>query len=77
MGTTPSSDKIAKLKKVSILGREETDRLVAEMVRITERCNTLAELPGDAERFAEIITSILSEENQSKLLIGLERRAAH
>jgi hypothetical protein len=77
MGTTPSPDKIAKLKKVSILGREETDRLVAEMVRITERFNTLAALPGDPERFAEILTSILSEENQSKVLMAMERRAAN
>lgn len=71
MGRTPSPERIAKLKRLSILDAEETEKLVAEAVRITERSKTPAELPGDNRRFSEIITSMMSEENQTILLKAL------
>jgi uncharacterized protein (DUF2236 family) len=74
---TPNQSQIARVKRLSILDERETDEMVAELVRITERDGTPGQLPGDRRRFSTIIAQMFDKKTQEKiakrLLETLER----
>jgi DNA-directed RNA polymerase subunit F len=66
----PTPSQIAKLKALSVLGPEETDELVDELIRISDRDAAIA---GDAERFTEILVAILPKPILANVLTLMDK----